>query len=181
MRVFIDPGHGMSNRQWGVFDPGAVAKDGTREADIVLDVSRVLRDECSRRGWITTMSRVNNEEHSGLGWRVGRARAARCDVIVSLHCNAHTTKQANGIETLYRDHEWVAQAVQEELVRMTGLRNRGIKLRTDLAILKFERPTILVELGFISNDNDRAEMLDPAWQKQACMAICDGLARSVHP
>lgn len=180
MMVCIDPGHGMSNRTWGVFDPGAVGPDGTREADIVLAVAYVLRDECQRRGWSTMLTRRDNDEHSGLGWRVSRARSLGAECIVSLHCNAHTTAQAHGVETLYRDHQWVAEAVQRELVKETGLRDRGAKPRTDLAILKYERPAVLVELGFISSDGDRAAMLDPAWQWRASRAICNGLAESVR-
>lgn len=180
MMVCIDPGHGMSNRDWGKFDPGAVAEDGTREADIALAMAYALRDECLRRGWATVFTRKDNEEPSGLAWRVGRARAAGADCIVSLHCNSFADPQAHGAETLYRDHPWVAEAVQRELVKATGMRNRGAKLRTDLAILKYERPSIMVEPGFLSNTADRARLVAPAFHWQVARAVCNGLAESVR-
>jgi N-acetylmuramoyl-L-alanine amidase len=47
MRVGIDPGHGMSNRQRGIYDPGAThVENGFRyeEATIVLKYGLVLKD-----------------------------------------------------------------------------------------------------------------------------------------
>ncbi|HRO60168.1 MAG TPA: N-acetylmuramoyl-L-alanine amidase [Burkholderiaceae bacterium] len=180
MRVCIDPGHGLSNRAWGVFDPGAVAA-GVFEAHIVMDVALLLQGECRRRGWATILTRCDNAEHSGLTWRVGRARSAGADCIVSLHCNAAESPQAHGVETLYRDHEWVAEAVQSRLAAALELRDRGTKRRTDLAILRYERPAILVELGFISNPTERGLLLNPTFQQKAVRAIADGLEETVRP
>lgn len=169
----------MSNREWGAFDPGAVY-DGLREADIALDAAYLLREECIRRGWSTVLTRRDNSEHSGLAWRVGRARSAGAHCIVSLHCNAHDNPQAHGVETLYRDHQWVAEAVQKRIVPALGLRDRGTKERTDLAILKYGRPAILVEMGFLSNEEDRAVITDFAAQQRLARAIADGLQASVR-
>lgn len=180
MMVCIDAGHGMGNREWGKFDPGAVADDGTREADLALAMAYVLRDECARRGWSSMMTRKDNAENAGLGWRVSRARSIGAECIVSLHCNSVEDKRAHGAETLYRDHQWVAEAVQRELVKATGMRNRGAKLRTDLAILKYERPAIMVEPGFLSNAADRARLIDPDFHRQVARAVCNGLAESVR-
>lgn len=180
MRVAIDPGHGMANTTWGVFDPGAVSA-GVREADIVLDVARMLRDECARRGWPAMLTRDSNEMPSQLRYRVGRARTFDADCLVSIHCNAHTTAQAHGTETLYLASQWVAQAVQRRLVAALGLRDRGVKQRADLAILRYERPAVLVELGFITHPTERRMLLDPAVQRSAAAAIADGLAETIRP
>lgn len=180
LRVCIDPGHGHSNSRWGVFDPGAVSA-GVREADIVLSVGHLLRDECARRGWPSMMTRESNEQASQLRYRVSSARAFDADVIVSIHCNAAATAQAHGTETLYLASQWVAAAVQRRLVAALGLRDRGVKQRDDLAILRYERPAILVELGFITNPTERAMLLDPAVQRSAAVAIADGLAETIRP
>lgn len=169
----------MANRTWGVFDPGAVA-GGVREADVVLAVARLLRDECARRGWPTMMTRECNEQPSQLRYRVSRARAFDADVIVSLHCNAAASALAHGVETLYLGAQWVAAAVQRRLVAAIGLRDRGAKQRDDLAILRYERPAILAELGFLTHEAERRLLCDPAVQRSAVVAIADGLAETIR-
>lgn len=180
MRVAIDPGHGHSSRTQGVFDPGAVAGD-VREADIALAVGILLRTECARRGWPSMMTREDNRQASPLRDRVARARAFDADCIVSIHCNAATSTFAHGIETLYLGAQWVAAAVQRKLVAALGLRDRGAKQRDDLAILRYERPAILAELGFLTHAGDRALLCDPAVQRSAAVAIADGLAETIRP
>ena len=179
IRVCIDPGHGLANRTWGVFDPGAVAA-GVREADVVLEVARFLREECARRGWVTLMTRESNEQASQLRYRVSRARAFDADCIVSLHCNAAASALAHGVETLYLSSQWVAAAVQRKLVAALGLRDRGAKQRDDLAILRYERPAILAELGFLTHATERRMLCDPSVQRVAAAAIADGLAETIR-
>lgn len=179
LTIGIDPGHGMSNRRWAVYDPGAVAAD-VQEAQVALAVAMELRDQCLRRGWATFMTRTSNAEDAPLRDRVPRFRAAQCDAIVSIHCNAHTTPHAHGTETLYLASEWVASEVQRRLVAALGTRDRGAKQRDDLAILRYERVAILCELGFLTNADDRALLIDEAMQQAMARAIADGLERTVR-
>ena len=179
LKIGIDPGHGMSNRRWGVYDPGAVAGD-VQEAQVAMAVAMELRDQCLRRGWKTFMTRTSNAEAAPLRDRVPRVRAAQCDALVSIHCNAHDKEFAHGTETLYLASEWVAAEVQRQLVAALGLADRGPKQRDDLAILRYERPVILCELGFISNPGDRDVLTDPAKQLAAARAIVAGLDKTVR-
>lgn len=185
LTIGIDPGHGMSSRKWNVYDPGAVwvEEDGNRieEAQIALSVALNLRQECQLRGWRTAMSRSTGSSDAPLRDRVPRFRAAQCDAIVSIHCNAHTTPHAHGTETLYLASEWVASEVQRRLVAALGTRDRGAKQRDDLAILRYERVAILCELGFLSNADDRALLIDGAMQQAMARAIANGIERTVRP
>lgn len=179
MIVGIDPGHGAGNKSWGQFDPGAVY-GGIREADVALAVAHHLRDECLSRGWSVAMTRRDNEEPSALRYRVGKLRTAGADCIVSIHCNAAESAQAHGTEVLHAGYEWVAGAVCRRVVGALGTRNRGAKHRQDLAILRYERPSILVELAFLSNERERAILTDARCQREAAIAIAAGLAETVR-
>ncbi len=179
MLVGLDPGHGAGNRAWGKFDPGAVYGD-VREADVALAVAHHLRDECLARGWSVAMTRRDNEEPSALRYRVGKLRTAGADCIVSIHCNAAESAQAHGTETLHAGYEWVADAVNRRVCGALGTRNRGAKHRQDLAILRYERPAILVELAFLSNERERHILVDPHSQRAAALAIAAGLAETVR-
>jgi N-acetylmuramoyl-L-alanine amidase len=177
--VGIDPGHGMASRSWGQFDPGAVY-GGIREADIALAVSLELQDECLSRGWSVAMTRRDNDEPSALRYRVSKLRAAGADCIVSIHCNAAESPKAHGTETLHSGYEWVAESVNKRVCGALGTRNRGAKHRSDLAILRYERIAILVELAFLSNERERAILTDARCQREAAIAIAAGLAETVR-
>lgn len=80
------------------------------------------------------------------------------DMIVSVHCNAFNST-ACGHEVLYHTPSTkgkkLAQAIQTSLVKTVGLRDRGVKPRKDLCVLKYTKsPAVIVETAFISNPNE---------------------------
>ena len=165
MKVCVDPGHGMSNRQMGIFDSGATHVENGflfREADIALGYALALKDAFRAQDVDVFMTRDDASDHAPVGKRATMAKNAGCDVLISLHLNDVDDDSANGLEVLFRDadDQALAQKLQEALIKVTKLRDRKIKQRTDLAVLKFHRVAVLVELGFIANDKDRAKLLD---------------------
>ncbi len=178
MKVCIDPGHGMSNRQNGVFDPGATHVENGflfREADIALRYALTLKDVFRARGIEVFMTRDDGTDHAPVGRRATMAKAAGCDVFISVHLNDFEDDKAHGLEVLYRDTEdkAFAQKLQDALLQVTGLRDRSIKARPDLAVLKFEGLAALVELGFIGNDGDRTKLLDAQVRDAITRKIAD--------
>lgn len=166
MKICIDPGHGMSNRQTGVFDPGATHVENGflfQEADLTLRYGLALKDAFRARQVDVFMTRDDNLDHAPVGRRAKAAEAAGCDVFISLHLNDFDDDSANGLEVLYGkdSSKELAKAVQAGLLKVTEMRDRKVKLRTDLAVLKFNGPAVLVELGFIANDKDRGKVIDP--------------------
>lgn len=78
--VMLDPGHG------GI-DPGA-ERGGVREADLVLDFARELREVLLRRGVFAVGMTRNADEFVSLDGRIRAARAAGADLLLSLHADA---------------------------------------------------------------------------------------------
>ena len=180
MKVCIDPGHGMSNRQTGVFDPGATHVENGflfREADIALRYGLALKDVFRARAVDVFMTRDDSTDHAPVGRRAVMAKNAGCDLLISLHLNDFDDDSANGSEVLYRDNDdkALAQKLQDALLKVTGMRDRKIKQRPDLAVLKFQGTAVLLELGFIANDADRAKLLDA----QVRESIVHGIAEVV--
>jgi N-acetylmuramoyl-L-alanine amidase len=177
-KICVDPGHGMSNSKAGVHDPGAartVAGTTYTEAEIALRYGLALRQLLQRACAGVFMTRTTSAEAAPVATRAKRAADAGCTQFVSLHLNSNDDPQANGIEVLYRDDvkdKALAAAVLQAIVSATGLKNRGVKKRTDLAVLKFvPGPAVLIELAFISNAGDRNLLLDSAIQDRICAAI----------
>ena len=154
MKIFINAGHGGS-------DPGAVSKTGNKEKDITKTVCSLLVCKLIQNGYnveffqqeksVTDISKAENTSNS--------------DLFVSIHCNAAEAETANGVEVLYYPTSGkgkkYAQLVQSELVNITKLRDRGIKARTDLHVLKRTKsPAILVELAFLSNVKEEKLLIE---------------------
>ena len=176
MKVCIDPGHGMSNRQIGIFDPGATHVENGflfREADITLRYGLALKDVFRSLGVDVFMTRDDSEDHAPVGSRAKMAKDSGCDVFISLHMNDFDDDSANGLEVLYRDAEdrSLAAKMQKVLIEITRMKDRKIKRRIDLAVLKFSGPVVLIELGFIANDNDRSKMINPQMRDAITRAI----------
>lgn len=175
--IIIDPGHGMSNKKPGVYDPGACA-GGATEAAIAMDWANELRGILKARGHKVVRTRVDDKDPCPVSRRDDIARAYGGDIMISLHCNAATGK-ASGIETFYRGSDDLAMAktLTDALCAVLGTPNRGPKTEkqsqhASLAVLEFDK-CWLIELGFIDHPGDRAKLLDPAMRKAACTAIAN--------
>jgi N-acetylmuramoyl-L-alanine amidase len=178
MKFCIDPGHGMSNSQWGIFDPGAVhIENGFKfqEAAIALRYGLALKDAMRSRQAHVFMTRDDDNDHAPVGTRAKMAKDAGCDMFISVHLNDVEDDNANGLEVLYgkRENEGLAEVTRDRLCKVTGIRPRRNQLRDDLAVLKFAGPALLIELGFIGNDNDRGRLLTNQVREAVAHEICN--------
>ena len=178
MKICIDAGHGGN-------DPGAVG-GGLQEKDLVLSMAKKLAVILKACGQSVCLTRTD-DSYVALSKRCSVANEWGADLFVSIHCNSSADPSAHGIETLCYTGAGrsgsVAKRVQEALVRATGWRDRGVKERTGLAVLKgTDMPAILVETGFISNETDRAFLKDASVQERLMQAVADGiLGKAAEP
>jgi N-acetylmuramoyl-L-alanine amidase len=94
----------------------------------------------------------------------------KADAMVSIHVNKFPEEKYNGVGTYYVDNgaftqerTKLAQIVQKQAIKSDNWGDRGIfKLKpTDLKLLRLsERPCVLVECGFLSNDGDVKRLSD---------------------
>jgi N-acetylmuramoyl-L-alanine amidase len=120
------------------------------------------------------MTRDDAEDHAPVGARAKNAKHAGCNTFISLHLNDFDDDSANGVEVLYSNagSKAYAQSLQTALVSVTQFKDRKIRKRDDLAVLKFNGLVVLIELGFIAHDGNRVVVLNP----QARAAICAQIA-----
>ena len=164
IRVYIDQGHNPQN-------PNAGAEgNGLREQDIVFRIGVLLADLLLANGnFEVRLSRpsqstqIGTSTASSLATRVNQANSWGANYFLSLHTNASNINSASGIEAYAFARPSVAftlgQIILEELSDTTGLRNRGMQVRTNLYVLRrTQMPAVLIELGFITNPRDAALM-----------------------
>ena len=180
-KVFINPGHTPQNdidagRDW---DVGAVG-NGLQENIVAKEVADLLQEELKNFG----VDVVGNFQSMSLYEITANANATTAGVFVSIHCNSAGSSSANGTETFYcqgsSTGKKLAECVQRHLVAEMKTFDRGVKDDTQtqhqrIHVLRASKmPAILIELAFLSNEND-AELLRNR-KSDFAKAIAKGLA-----
>lgn len=124
--VVIDPGHGGA-------DPGAIGPMGTKEKDVVLNISLYLREELLKKGHRVALTRTG-DVYIPLEERSRIANKLKADVFISIHCNASYSASVSGSEIYYMaspsDPSAMAVALRENVE--LGLTGEEVKKRTDM-------------------------------------------------
>lgn len=166
--VEIDAGHGGS-------DPGACANE-EQEANLVLPVCFVVRDELARHGVKAQLTRTDNSTVS-LSERTNIANSNGVKCLVSIHDNSASDSSAKGIETYCYNFKYrrLADLVHGELIKDKTLftLDRGVKEADFHMLRESNMDACLVELGFISNVEDVAIL--KAKQREHGIAIAKGI------
>lgn len=170
--VLVDPGHGGR-------DVGAVG-NGIFESNVVLAISLRLGRILEGMGYTVVYTRTDNTEvelqpRVDLGQRVG------ADVFISVHANSLESRlsSVSGVETFYAPGATVsgrlATLVQNQIIAMTGARNRGVKTARFHVIRRSSMPAILIETGFVTNPQESANLNNPTYQETMAQAIARGV------
>lgn len=87
--IAIDPGHGGQ-------DPGAIGKSGTREKDVVLEISRELARQINATPGMRAYLTRDRDVFIPLNKRASLARSAGADMFISIHADAAENRAADG-------------------------------------------------------------------------------------
>jgi N-acetylmuramoyl-L-alanine amidase len=181
--IIIDPGHGSYSGQY--LDVGAIGYSGTKEAYIVLDIALRLKKLLENAGAkvILTHTTVDDPKNPTLKGRTDIANASGGDLFISIHLNSSVNSDASGTETYYwyDSSKRLAQTIQESLVKALGTYDRGIK-KDYLYVCRevTTMPSILTEIGFISNPKEEALFKDPNFLDRVAKALFDGIVRYLN-
>jgi N-acetylmuramoyl-L-alanine amidase len=171
--VVLDPGHGGP-------DPGAVGIGGIYEKDIVLDISLQVASLLEAQEIQAILTRQTDVD-LGLQPRVAIANRARAALFVSIHANAISMSrpEVNGIETFHIagsvEGERLAAGIQQQLLISTGMRDRGVKRARFYVLVHTAMPAVLVEVGFVTGQEDAPRLSDPATRTLMAQAIVSGI------
>lgn len=111
--IIIDPGHGGK-------DPGSVGYKGTKEKDIVLDVSKRLARKIQKNLRVKTILTRDEDVFIRLQDRTKFANTNEGDLFISIHVNSNESKKPYGFETYLlrpgRNQEAINVALRENAV-----------------------------------------------------------------
>ncbi|NKQ53284.1 N-acetylmuramoyl-L-alanine amidase [Amycolatopsis sp. K13G38] len=176
-RIVIDPGHGGGDL--------GVEVSGVRESELVWDLARRLEGRMKATGMEALISRGPDHGPSE-AQRAAFANEAGADLFLSLHCDANSSPHAQGVATFHFGNgygttstvgELLAGYIQRELAARTGLLDCRTHAKT-WEILRLTRcPAVRIEIGYLTNPNDRARMSDPAFRDVVAEGILVAVKR----
>ena len=167
-KIVLDAGHGGS-------DYGAI-REGINEKDITLDVTKRVESLLRSKGYNVIMTR-KDDTFVSLEDRVNISKNEAPQIFVSIHVNSAVSKEPYGSETHYY-HEYskeLATVVNKHLAQEISTKDRGLFKSMFYVINHTTVPAILVEIGFISNDNERNELITDKRKQATAKAIADGI------
>lgn len=189
IKIALDSGHGSNTA-------GKRTPDGYREHWINTLTAHYCEVMLKKHGIKTVKISwddldATDDDNVALTTRQAQVRNAGCDYVVSLHANAHgngaTYTSAEGVSThihsnaSYRgDSQKFAQCIQNELIKGTTQKNRGVVLQ-ELAMCNCPKMGVkaacLVEIGFMTNKREAGLMKTSAFCKEQGEDIARGILK----
>lgn len=181
--VVVDAGHGGS-------DPGKVGVNDAKEKDINLTIANKVEKLLEKQGVKVVMTRTDdsmlakadaqNKKAEDMKARVEIIDKELPDLVVSIHQNSYHEENVSGAQVFYYSHsekgKEAAEIMQKALLAFDEDNHRQEKANDTYYLLKrTESPTIIVECGFLSNQEEAALLVTEDYQNQVAQAICDGV------
>ncbi len=181
--ICLDPGHGGT-------DVGAIGHKGGKdiyEKNITLSIAMPLRDMLTAAGAKVIMTRSTDKDVYGpwsdaipeLQARCDVANKAKADVFVSIHIDSFSNGSVDGTTTYYYGKTGkdllLAQMMHQATMSTLSIPDRGVKSNDFYVNVNTKMPSVLMEMGFITNSH-RLQMLTSTWgPKSIAKSFYNGL------
>ena len=185
--VVIDAGHGIP-------DEGAEVGDGTTEAQTNLKIALKLQNLLEQSGCTVILTRsdengiydldsktLRQKKISDIRNRVKIGNESSADIFVSIHLNKIPQEQYDGWQTFYNKNskqgEKLAKSIQSNLNESIQKENKRVasKIEKIYIINNVEIPTTIVECGFLSNHQEKEQLLTDSYQNRLAWGIYNGI------
>lgn len=181
--IYLDPGHGG-------LDPGAMYKK-TKEKDINLSISEKLQFKLEKMGAIVYLTRygdydlaanhTSNRKRSDLSRRGNVINRSKCDLYLSIHLNAEISSSWHGAQAFYDDinpnNKQIAEIMQQEFKNNLYSKRKYKKINNIYLNKRVKQPGVLLEVGFLSNPNERYLLQTDDYQNKVANTIVNGMVR----
>lgn len=187
--IVIDPGHGGN-------DPGKVAINSALEKDVNLAIALKLKKYLEQEDMEVVMTRQedkglyeetdSNKKVHDMKNRLAIMEGAKPALVVSVHQNSYPEESVSGVQVFYyRDSaegKRAALLMQEQMIAtLQPAKEREAKENSTYYILKKTTvPTIIVECGFLSNQEEADRLTSEDYQERVAWAIHLGIMRYIN-
>ena len=184
--IYLDPGHGGR-------DPGAIYKE-MKESEINLQLAKQLKKELENYGATVYLTRIgdydlstnntSNHKKNDLSTRAKLINESDCELFISIHLNSDSSPTWHGTQIFYtkknNNNKILAEILQKEFKQKLKM-NREIKQIKNMYLFdRINKPGILIEVGFISNENDRYLLKQEEYQIKVAQTIREGITNYIQ-
>ncbi len=201
--ISIDPGHQGPNVDMSATEPNAPGSSemktkatggtsgrftGVPEYQLNLDISKMLRNRLKEQGYQVIMTREDNDTAISNMERACMANEAGADISIRIHANGSEDSSAKGalaiigsasnpnVGNLYEESYALAESVLGEYCASTGMNNTGIQENDTMTGINWSQiPVMILEMGYMTNQQDDYNMQEPAYQKKMVRGIVNGI------
>jgi N-acetylmuramoyl-L-alanine amidase len=176
--VAIDPAHGGS-------DPGSMGPNGLKEKEVTLAVAQGLQKRFKMRLGLPVYLSRDADYSITAAQRFSAVNNPEVDALILLHAQSALSEASRGAVLFIRPQEQQAKdggtdsmalAVQlSQALSRAGIQVAAIERAPLLPLGQGDLPTVLVELGYLSNPADREILGQPAGQERLAEALYRGL------
>ena len=186
--VIIDPGHG------GI-DVGTVGIDGSLEKNINLSISLDLYDYLMVSGINTVLTRDGDYEvykagekrtKSDLYNRMDFINSVPDSILISIHQNHFENEAEWGTQVWFSPNDEISPTLADKILRSVkkniqpeNKRENKVSDNSYYILYKAQKPSIMVECGFVSNKNENNKLQDKEYQKDMAYSILAGICEDV--
>lgn len=181
--IVIDAGHGG-------YDSGAIGPSGIEEKNITLQIALKLGNLLQSQGYKVIYTRTSDNVpwpsnvKLDLRTRTKIANDSNADYFISIHNNDSKLTSSNGTQTFFSYNstkgKYLANSVQNELIKSVGLQNRGIALANYYVLGHTSAVSILTELAFISNPKEENVLNNTVYQNKFANALDVGIVNAIN-
>lgn len=168
--IVIDAGHGGID--WGA------TQDDLKEKILISEITNKIKEMHSDADVSIHFTRTKDEFIS-LKDRVDFIENLKPDLVISLHMNSNKNEATSGFEIFISDKSnlidkttILADKLSSKLSE-TQLTNRGLKTAPFMILKNVNYPAMIVELGFITNENDRKFVSSEKGQTEIAKTILE--------
>lgn len=186
--VIIDPGHG------GI-DVGTVGIDGSLEKNINLSISLDLYDYLMVSGINTVLTRDGDYEmyragekrtKSDLYNRMDFINSVPDSILISIHQNHFENEAEWGTQVWFSPNDEISPTLADKIllsvkknIQPENKRENKVSDNSYYILYKAQKPSVMVECGFVSNKNENNKLQDKEYQKDMAYSILAGICEDV--
>lgn len=182
--IVIDPGHGGHD-----VGTQSISNPRYQEKSLNLATAQFVKAFLIQRGYQVFMTR-ENDTFISLAKRAEMANEKKPSLFVSIHYNSAPSAAAKGVEVyFYQSKEnkartlkskQLAQTILKQIVAFTKAKSRGVKQGNYAVIRETNMPAVLVEGGFVTNEEELQNLKDPVYLKKLAWGIVRGIEDFLH-
>lgn len=177
--IILDPGHGGED-----YGTHSTKPFKYQEKVLTLSTVKMLKTYLEELGYVVQMTR-SDDVFVALDKRAIFANNRHPKIFVSVHYNSAPSKSADGIEIFYYRSEEeksrsqaskaLASAILKRMIENTQANSRGVKHGNLAVIRETDMPAVLIEGGFLTNEEEMYKLKDANYLKKLAWGIAQGI------